>query len=271
MKCAEAASHAHEDVEEDHPTNEVTYNVLLRRTVHNNAVESTRTLTVNKFPENVAEFKKHIQHEFHIPIYDQKLSFGLSAMEDSSSLDFYRLKNGDQLILEYTGTARVDCVLSVISALRDALFQLTFQNTSFEQISEKLYVKKINRHVQQLTTGDDRMANTKFFVHNGGLHVIKELHSLLLKQPWDKICHIDLQYLERSILCLLSAVCKEIPQHQRLEVSLKNVVGSFLRVPIISVPQMVPNNPQFSTIATSDEQLQVLADVIYKALECLCR
>ena len=82
--------------------------------------------------------------------------------------------------------------------------------------------------------------------------MIKELHSLLLKQPWDKICHIDLQYLEKALLCLLLTVCAGIPPQQTQE---------------------IVNNLNNTTIPayTSPEQLQVLIDVMFTALGCLCK
>ena len=276
-------------VEEDHKIsisqteqNEVTYNVLLRRTVHNNTVESTHTLTVKKFPESVANLKNAIQHELHIPIYDQKVSFGFCVMDDSNaSLDSYRLKDGDQLTVEYSATAEVESVFLLIAAFRDALeflknvqTQLASKEISIEfstQISDKLHVRDIGRYVQQLTTGDDK-TNAKFFLQNGGLHVIKELHSLLLKQPWDKICHIDLQYLEKALLCLLLTVCARIPPQQTNDAvnNLSNIVGSFLRVPISSRPITSPENTKLSG-TSSPEQLQVLIDVMVTALGCLCK
>ena len=102
--------------------------------------------------------------------------------------------------------------------------------------------------------------------------MIKELHSLLLKQPWDKICHIDLQYLKKALLSILLTVCAGIPPQQTHEIlnNLNNIVGSFLRVPISSRPITAPNNPKLSAI-TSSEQFQVLIDVMVNALGCLCK
>ena len=57
--------------------------------------------------------------------------------------------------------------------------------------SDTLRVKGIDRCVQQLVSGDDKMTNAKFFLKNGGLDLIEEIHTILL---WDKVCHIDLMY-----------------------------------------------------------------------------
>ena len=99
-----------------------TFNITLICTSANSStVESARTLTVREFPESVAELKKAIQQEFHVPIYDQKLSFGCSLMEDTEKLDFYRIKDGDQFTVEYTATAEVESVFHLLLNLRDIL------------------------------------------------------------------------------------------------------------------------------------------------------
>ena len=264
-----------------------TFNITLICTSANSStVESARTLTVREFPESVAELKKAIQQEFHVPIYDQKLSFGCSLMEDSEKLDFYRIKDGDQFTVEYTATAEVESVLHLLLNLRDILnFLKGIQsqlrsNTPIssdlsKHISDVLRVSELNRNIEHLFARDNRMANTKFFLNNEGLHVTTELHSLLLKQTWNEICHIDLQQLEMIVLGLLLMNSARIPSKQIHEVvsstSLNNVVRSFLRV---SVPPThfitVPNNPKLPATSRS-EQLQVLVDVIHTALGCLCK
>ena len=256
---------------------------LICTSANSSTVESARTLTVREFPESVAELKKAIQQEFHVPMYDQKLSFGCSLMEDSEKLDFYRIKDGDQFTVEYTATAEVESVFHLLLNLRDILNFLkgvqsqlrsnTISSDLSKNISDVLCVSELNRNMQHLFTRGDTRANTKFFLNNEGLHVTTELHSLLLKQTWNEICHIDLQHLEKIVLRLLLMICAGIPPKQTHEVvsSLDNVVRSFLRV---SVPPTdfitVPNNPKLPATSRS-EQLQVLVDVIHTALGCLCK
>lgn len=143
------------------------------------------------------------------------------------------------------------------------------------QISDMLRVRDIDKYVLQLIqvgTGDRVMTNAKLFLQTGELKVVKELHSLLLQQSWEKVCHIDLQYLERALLRLLWPLCSAIPkeQHHEVENNLSNIVGSFLRVSISSDPIALPNNPNLSTTSNAD-QFQVLVEVMITALGCLCR
>ena len=262
----------------------VSFNVRLLCTSHGSTVDSTGTISLTKLPESVGELKKAIQKEFDIPVYDQKLSFGCSLMEDGESLDFYRLKDGDQITVEYTGKAQVESVFLLIAALREALdFLKTIENElkspaiSFDfsrKISDALRVKDIGRCTQQLVSGADRMTNTKFFLKNGGLHLVEEIHTILLGQPWYKVCHIDLLYLEKSLLSILFIVC--IIHHPRQPVvvnkhaCLNNIVGSFLRVPVSSGHITVPDNPNLST-TTKQDQFLLLTAVIDSALGCLCK
>ena len=261
----------------------VGFNVRLLCTSHGSTVDSTGTISLTKLPDSVGELKKAIQNEFDIPVYDQKLSFGCSLMEDGESLDFYRLRDGDQITVEYTAKAQVESVFLLIAALREALDflkgvenKLKSQHISFDfsrKISDTLRVKDIDRCVQQLVSGDDRMTNAKFFLKNGGLDLIEEIHTILLGQPWHKVCHIDLLYLERNLLDIL--VPCDIVKPQQAEAvykytCLNNIIGSFLRVPVSSNNTILPDNPNLST-TTKQDQLQLLTDVICNSLMCLCK
>lgn len=171
----------------------------------------------------------------------------------------------------------------LISAFRRALQflnevqnQLQCRKLSFEfstHLSGMLRVNDIDQYVLLFNANNDRvMANAKIFLQTGGLGVVKELHSLLLAQSWDKICHIDLQLLERALLRLLLPVCAAIPkqEHHNIVNLLDNIVGSFLRVSISSQHMALPDNPRLSTTSRAD-QFQVLAEVIVTALQCICR
>ena len=190
-----------------------------------------------------------------MPVYDQKLSFGCTVMADVESLDFYRLKDGDQITLKYTTTVDVQCAFHLMSLHRNALefvkneqCQLASGKISpvfSKMISDTIHVKDIDQCIKQLMFSDEKFrANSDFILRNGGLDVITLLHSLLLKQTWDNICHLDLQYLEKHVLYLLSSLYIVFPHHLKYEIvnSLDNVIGSFLRVPISSKHIAIPQN-----------------------------
>ena len=52
-----------------------------------------------------------------MPLYDQKLSFGCTLMTDNKSLGLYRLKDGDQITVEYMTTVDVECAFRLMSLL----------------------------------------------------------------------------------------------------------------------------------------------------------
>ena len=255
----------------------ISFNVQLLCASHNSTTAINRTFTATKFPESVAALKLAIQEGFQVPVYDQKLSFGCTVMADGESLDFYRLKDGDQITLEYTTTVDVECALRLMSLLRNALefvkneqSQLATSKISPKNIADTLRVEDIKQCIDQLADTDEKAdANFKFLLNNGGLDVITSLHSLLLKQTWDKIRHLDLQRLEKYVLLLLKGLYSSIVPHMRSELVcyLSNIFGSFLRVPISSDEITVPHNPNLPA-STKPQQLQVLSDVLFNALLC---
>ena len=257
----------------------ISFNVLLLCAPQNST--TSRTFTTTKFPESVAALKLAIQEEFQVPVYDQKLSFGSTVMADGESLGFYRLKDGDQITLEYTTTVDVECAFHLMSLLRNALefvnneqCQLSSGRISplfSKMISDTLHVKDIDQCIEQLMFSAEKLlANADFILKNGGLDVITSLHSLLLKQTWDNICHLDLQYLEKHVLSLVGSFYAVIPHHLKYKVvnSLDNVIGSFLRVPISSKHIAVPQNLNLPD-TTRSQQFIVLTDVLFDAVQSL--
>ena len=238
--------------------------------------------TARKVPESVAALKLAIQEELHVPVYDQKLSLGCAVMVDVESLEFYRLKDGDQITLEYTTTVDVECAFHLMSLLRNALEFVKNAQSQLasgiispqfsKQISDTLHVEGIKQCYDQLCTADEKsLANFTFILNNGGLDLITSLHSLLLKQAWDQICHLDLQHLERQVLLLVKALYSSVlPYHLRSKLInyLNNIFGSFLRVPISSEKIAIPHNPNLPA-STRPQQLQILVDVLFAAVLCL--
>ena len=169
----------------------ISFNVLLLCAPHNTT--TNRTFTTTKFPESVATLKLAIQEEFQVPVYDQKLSFGSTVMADGESLDFYRLKDGDQITLEYTTTVDVECAFHLMSLLRNALefvkneqCQLASGKISPEfskMISDTLHVKDIDQCIKQLMFSVEKLlANSDFILKNGGLDVIMHIASLVIAE-----------------------------------------------------------------------------------------
>ncbi|KAL5505369.1 hypothetical protein EMCRGX_G006787 [Ephydatia muelleri] len=148
----------------------ISFNILLLCTAQNSTkTKSSRTFTARKVPESVAALKLAIQEELHVPVYDQKLSLGCAVMADVESLDFYRLKDGNQITLEYTTTVDVECAFHLMSLLRNA-FEFV-KNAQSElasgrrispqfrkQISDTLHVEGIKQCHDQLSTEDENIS-----------------------------------------------------------------------------------------------------------------
>ena len=137
-------------------------------------------------------------------------------------------------------------------------------------ITDTLHVKDINQCIRQLFPPQKMFANSMFILNNRGLDVTTSLHSLLLNQTWEQICHLDLHHLEYNVLMLLNNLFMVTRQHLKYEVidNLDNILGSFLRVPISSKPIIVPHNRNLYS-STKHKQLEALNDVVIGALLCL--
>ena len=256
----------------------ISLNVLLLCASDDSRVATSRTFSARAITESVAILKLDIQREFHVPVYDQKLSFGCTVMTDSKSLDFYRLKDGDQITVEYTTTVDIECAFRLMSLLRHALEFVKNAQSQLasscrtspmfsKMISTSLRRKDIQQCISTLFNGNERsLANAKFILNNRGLDVITSLHSLLLKQTWSKILHFDLIYFEEHVLFLLNTLYSVTPHHLRykLIIYLNNILGSFLRVSLSSL--CFPFN---SYIINVRQQFKSLVAIVNAALKCL--
>ena len=200
-------------------------------------------------------------------------------MTDSKSLDFYRLKDGDQITVEYTTTVDVECAFRLMSLLRHALEFVKSAQSQLasscmtspvfkNNISTSLRRKDIQQCILTLFNGNERsLANAKFILNNRGLDVITSLHSLLLRQRWSQILHFDLIYFEEHMLFLLKTLYSVTPHHLRykLVIYLNNILGSFLRVSLSSL--CFPFNSYASTRMTAPmhvrQQFQLLVAIVY--------
>ena len=65
----------------------ISLNVLLLCASDDSRVATSRTFTARAITESVAILKLDIQREFHVPVYDQKLSFGSQGKKASNHLE----------------------------------------------------------------------------------------------------------------------------------------------------------------------------------------
>ena len=236
----------------------VRFEVRLVNTTSNKLQEVT--LKMDYFPEMVRELKEALQEQFQIPIYDQVVIFGAEQLDDEKRLEYYRLKDGDLLTVEYTSTVDIKSFRLLLKDLKDVTsflkdvqskLSLTKVDLDFRQhLSQMLRVSDIAQHVEDLYDNPsrsdmDRVALGTFLIHSGELPLIDELHSILVNFPLSTVCHLDLLRLERILLRIVWNVVTTITDHQssfNVFINFDNVVRSFCRVRLTAAPISLPAN-----------------------------
>lgn len=261
---------------------ELLLNVTLVCTVEN--TREDKKLVFKPPPSTVVELKQQIQEQLNIPACVQKLSFGHTRLEDDRTLHYYTIRDEDQLCLEYPIAADVgeiqgtiDCMKRMAGFLDSIQSQLTGNPVSLEvrtEIADNVDWTPVEKLASEYLLMSNPRAGTNrlLFVREGGLAVVHCLHSLLLRQPWEKICSVRLQYLENALLRVVWNVtaCFELRREVLAYPHLENIVESFLRVPIpLRSSIRAPSNMYMTTVGLYEQNL-ILCQVLYKALAALC-
>lgn len=245
------------------------------------------TLNLATMSRTVAELKEEIQKNFKVPTYDQKVTFRSLVLKDEDTIASHRLLDGDMLVVEYSSVVDVENVNRIVAQLQTAADflktagrQLVNPSASFlGRVSQTLKVRDLDQCVQQTYSNvsaspEETAANGKYFVHVGGLKLLNEIHAVLLNHRWDKMCHFDLYLYETVILHVILCLSGSIPQSQKCETfqpSIRNIIGSFLRVPVYpNKAIIVPNNKHLSAVSR-DEQFRELVHGIFLAVKALAK
>ena len=254
------------------------------------AVENTREDRRLVFqippPSTVAELKRQLQSQLGIPACVQTLTFGHAHLEDNRTLRYYTIRDEDQLRLEYPTMADIEEIASSIDHMKkmaeflDSIQTLLAANpVNLElrtEIAEKADWEPVEKLATEYLQSSRPRANTNrlLFARSGGLALVHRLHSLLLRQPWDKVCSVQLQYLEKTLLRVVWNVtaCFDLRRELLVPPShLDNIVASFLRVPIpLRGSVRAPPNMYMTTVELH-EQDSILCQVLFKSLGALCK
>lgn len=267
----------------------ICFYVVLHSTLKN--TEVSKQLALDHPPRTIANFKRTIQDKFNIPAYSQNLTFQSAVLKDDDLFQSYNFRDGDEIRVEYPLEVDVWAILEtvagmgeLVSFLRSIKMDLdsksAIKRDLIEQISQELTKSKVMNLNSLL--GDD-VSKTKeistFFIHHEGLQLIHQLHSILLEQPWDRVCHIELLNLEGILLSAthqigsvhLNISVNVQTRHEILKfLSLENVLKSLLRVQVSPRRHIqVPRNKKLAA-GTKQSQLTHLTQVIYSSASTLC-
>ena len=238
-------------------------------------------LKMIRFPETVTELKEALEGELQIPMYDQVVIFGSEQLDDKKKIEFYRIKDGDLITVKYTSAFDIKTFRLLLkdltnakNFLKDVQGELSLVKSSpdFRQrLSLQLHVSDIAQRLNYLHDPPsnphyvvNRWTLGEFLIRSGGLSLIDELHSILVRIPLSTVCHVDLLLLERSILHLLwgAAIALSHLQHREEFINFDNVIRSFCRVRVAEGPITPPANPCVS-------KASMIEHVIYIVYHCL--
>lgn len=267
---------------------EVSFNVILNRTGGDKATKA-RNLDIKngKMPLRVRDLKSCIELEYDIPSCCQTLVFESVTLEDQALLDFYHVRDGDTIHVNYTSEGNVAEILSVVDHMTQSYhFIGSIQNDLNNHkvsddleslIHQSVHSEKVNDLPEVYFTpcsSDKAEANRNLFIQCGGLDMLQRLHALLLQQPWSNM-PLRMQYMEHSILrtywniTAAFTVRMYVLQYPK---ALGCILRSFLRMELQEKSVIkVPRNIYAIGVASSNELNRIACEVVYKAMGALCK
>ena len=194
-------------------TSECSFQLLLKSSTANTSPATVRskTLTFDCYPKTTLDLKREVQKQFQIPTFAQTVQYEQVTLSDSDCLQAVRIRIGDTLQITYQSEAEcveIDEVVTWLSELANH-FQAHLPSLSDETPSEGEYWLIIGNQ-QGLTDqlrkrlfipwhSDVKQMNKRYFLHTGGVALLLEAYSLLLKKDWQD-CTPELQSFELTCL-----------------------------------------------------------------------
>jgi len=266
------------------PSGPVTFNIVLNCIPTKTKTE--KILHLEQLPETVLEVKEHIQSNFKVPRCCQALYFDSMLLHERETLYLYRMRDGDTLHVRYNSEADIEEILDIISTMRKMIpFIESIQpELSEERVSHDLDVR-IAQNVQATLVeslayeyffpcaSDKADANRLFFIDNGGLDLMHDLHSALVQQPW-RLTPLEMQYLEHAILrTLWNLTASFLVRTEVLKrPTLNTTAQSMLRVQILPNKQVKALSNRFARRLVPESELdRIAAEVVYKASGTICK
>lgn len=183
---------------------------------------------------SVLGIKEYFEEKFNIPVCMQTLYHSSVVLRDDTSVASLRLRDGDTLHVSYHATAECEQLHHVIHWLE------TLASSFKEGDLPNASVLRNDQMLEQLAfdffspwNAPEKYANKQFFITNGGLKLLMQVYSNLLKYQWNDLPE-DCKNLEPDILTSLGYLAIDIPfRHAILKESgLKMCLMSLLRVPV---------------------------------------
>lgn len=124
--------------------------------------------------------------------------------------------------------------------------------------------------IYQTSSPQKRVANCLLFMEKGGYVLVQQIHSLLLKQPWNKTT-LTTQVLEVAVNKIHWTLTSpsETEAIVSKEINLENTVQSFFRVTLIPNTPIRPSANSNMAGYTDQSQVGIITELILTALGTL--
>lgn len=170
-------------------------------------------LTLERFPRKGEDLKRAIERKLHIPMCVQTVLFNQQHVCDDHILERLSLRDGDDLIVEYSSVADIEYFSDLLSRLLriENLVQCVLLNMSPGQIWDVEQHAQLQAECEPFTLSSIPLryfsvfpsgipnSNQLYFIHNGGLKLLMELYSKLHQVPWN---HLPAELQEVEFSCL---------------------------------------------------------------------
>ena len=207
-------------------------------------------------------------------------------LSSKESIQSYSLRNGDSITVEYTSEADVKEISDTIGYLQDtyAFLESLSPHLALTPISDSLDTllrteidtTKLDAFPSLYHTSNPkrRTVNCLLFFEKGGLRALQQLHSLLLVQPWKKTT-LQTQLLEhilnRILWALVSSGADTSSEAAAVskELTLDNIVSSFLRVAVVPNTAVTPPPNRNMERYQVQHQVMIVTELVLNALGTL--
>ena len=265
------------------PTKPLEFTVILASIPEDSPKVATLTF-IETYPRTVSDLKQGIEDEFSIPTCCQNIRVENIQLRDECSLEFYRIREGDTLHVQYNSVADVGDVLGIVDSLCSMITYIEGiqpilssgkpSEDFMKSIPENIFADKVESLAFEYfypCSSERANANRLLFVQRGGLDLMHKVHELLLLQPWQNI-PIELQYLEHAILRVLWNITASFLIRTLVlqRPTLNAIIKSFLRVDVPKEGTVSAPANRFSCPPTM-ELNRIASEVVYKAAGSLCK
>lgn len=245
---------------------------------------SHKAVSFSSFPQTGLEMKRRLERELEVPVCVQSLFFGSTLIKDTQLLRRLRLRDMDQITLEFPSHARIGVIDDVLRLMVEIKTLLNLIWIYFSDlVLEKTLSSDVDSQVQMIvdpvtveslvflfSPASEPLPQTNrlYFIHNEGVELTVQLHSQLVDLPWDRLT-IELQYLEHALLRILWDLSSTLGvRYLLLNFSvLEQASKSLLRVEIHPHKWVKPPQGQVAAGHASEEtQRYILGETMYKAM-----